>query len=178
MTDTELIKACLKHDRQSQKLLYERFHQQMYAICMRYCRQEFMAKEALQNGFIRVFINLNNFKLDLPLAPWIRAIMVNCSLDQLSKQKLTEDLNENSLVQKLTIVSHINEEMTAEEMMVLVNNMPEGYRTIFNMYVIDDLSHQEIAEILGIAESTSRTQLLKARRHLKNLLIKNYSQYL
>lgn len=169
---------CLQNDRLGQKLLYDRFSEQMYFICFRYCREDYLAKEALQNGFIRVFNNLKNFKEGLSLGAWIRSIMINCALDELAKIKKTENLNDNLEIRQLTAVNHIQEEMTADMMMSLVDLMPEGYRTIFNMYIIDDLSHQEISQILGIAEATSRSQLSKARNYLKNQLLHKQKLYL
>ncbi|HQW70241.1 MAG: sigma-70 family RNA polymerase sigma factor [Saprospiraceae bacterium] len=168
----------MQNDRQSQKQLYERYSEQMYAICFRYCRDEYKAREALQNGFIRVFNNLKSFNTDMSLGAWMRTIMINCSLDELKRNKKTENIEDNKFINQLSEPNLIDETMTAEEMMSLVNEMPEGYRTVFNMFIIDDLSHLEISQILGIAEATSRSQLSKARNYLKVQLLHKQKLYL
>jgi RNA polymerase sigma factor (sigma-70 family) len=178
LTDRQLIQSCLQNDRQSQKLLYEQFSEQMYAICFRYCRDEYKAKEALQNGFIRVFNNLKSFNTDMSLGAWMRTIMINSSLDELNRNKKTENIEDNKFINQLSEPNLIDEKMTAEEMMSLVNEMPEGYRTVFNMFIIDDLSHLEIGQLLGIAEATSRSQLSKARNYLKIQLLHKQKLYL
>ena len=136
-----------------------------------------MAQEAVQNGFIKIFNNLSGFNTSMPPAPWFRRIMINCSLDQLAKKTATVKI-EDQMVHNLSHSSNINEEMTAQEMMRLVDALPHGYRTVFNMYVIDDMSHQEISEALNISEATSRSQLYKARNHLKMTLINKQDLYL
>ncbi|MBK6448553.1 sigma-70 family RNA polymerase sigma factor [Candidatus Brachybacter algidus] len=168
----------MQNDRQSQKQLYERYSEQMYAICFRYCRDEYKAREALQNGFIRVFNNLKSFNTDMSLGAWMRTIMINSSLDELNRNKKTENIEDNKFINQLSEPNLIDETMTAEEMMSLVNEMPEGYRTVFNMFIIDDLSHLEISQILGIAEATSRSQLSKARNYLKVQLLHKQKLYL
>ncbi len=150
----------------------------MYAICFRYCRDEYKAKEALQNGFIRVFNNLKSFNTDMSLGAWMRTIMINSSLDELNRNKKTENIEDNKFINQLSEPNLIDEKMTAEEMMSLVNEMPEGYRTVFNMFIIDDLSHLEIGQLLGIAEATSRSQLSKARNYLKIQLLHKQKLYL
>ncbi|MBK7603462.1 MAG: sigma-70 family RNA polymerase sigma factor [Saprospiraceae bacterium] len=168
----------MQNDRQSQKQLYERYSEQMYAICFRYCRDEYKAREALQNGFIRVFNNLKSFNTDMSLGAWMRTIMINSSLDELNRNKKTENIEDNKFINQLSEPNLIDETMTAEEMMSLVNEMPEGYRTVFNMFIIDDLSHLEIGQLLGIAEATSRSQLSKARNYLKIQLLHKQKLYL
>ena len=150
----------------------------MYAICFRYCRDEYKAREALQNGFIRVFNNLKSFNTDMSLGAWMRTIMINSSLDELNRNKKTENIEDNKFINQLSEPNLIDEKMTAEEMMSLVNEMPEGYRTVFNMFIIDDLSHLEIGQLLGIAEATSRSQLSKARNYLKVQLLHKQKLYL
>jgi len=177
LEEKQLIELCLQHDRNSQKMLYERYSRQMMSICMRYCKDEFLAQEAVQNGFIKVFNNLISFNNTLPFGPWIRRIMINCSLDQLAKNARTVPI-EDGMANLFSTSNTINEELTMEEMMKLVETMPPGYRTVFNMYIIDDFSHQEIAETLNISEATSRSQLFKARNYLKMALTNNQNLYL
>lgn len=150
----------------------------MYAICLRYCRDEYDAKEALQNGFINVFRHLENFSGKSPLYAWIRTIIIRASLDQLKLRKRNRSIISEDGIDSIMTFNNPEESMTLEAMMRIINSMPEGYKTIFNMYVIDDMSHLEISKMLGIAESTSRTQLLKARKYLQSKLKKGQNIYL
>jgi len=114
----------------------------------------------------------------MSLGAWMRTIMINSSLDELNRNKKTENIEDNKFINQLSEPNLIDEKMTAEEMMSLVNEMPEGYRTVFNMFIIDDLSHLEIGQLLGIAEATSRSQLSKARNYLKIQLLHKQKLYL
>lgn len=165
MKDSELIKRCLQFDKKCQRLLYDRFSSQMYSVCLRYFDETFEAQEALQLGFIKVFKNLHTFKGDGPLGAWIRRIIVNESLNLLKKNKKYKNyLNLDQVqIQSFQETSHLD----FTEIDQYVQLMPLGYKTIFNLFVVDDYTHKEIAKILSISESTSRTQLRKARNFLK-----------
>jgi RNA polymerase sigma factor (sigma-70 family) len=168
----------LKHDRNSQKLLYDRFSGQMYSICLRYCRDEFDAQESLQNGFIKVFKNLQAFKGESALYSWIKTIIIRSALDQIKKKKKDDELFVRDEIVSDQVGGEDPESMTYEEMLKIVQMMPLGYKTIFNMAVIDDMSHLEISNVLGITESTSRSQLMKARNYLKKQMLTKQNQYL
>ncbi len=178
MEDSKLITQCLKHDRNSQKLLYDRFSGQMYSICLRYCRDEFDAQESLQNGFIKVFKNLQAFKGESALYSWIKTIIIRSALDQIKKKKKDDELFVRDEIVSDQVGGEDPESMTYEEMLKIVQMMPLGYKTIFNMAVIDDMSHLEISNVLGITESTSRSQLMKARNYLKKQMLTKQNQYL
>jgi RNA polymerase sigma factor (sigma-70 family) len=178
LEDSKLITQCLKHDRNSQKLLYDRFSGQMYSICLRYCRDEFDAQESLQNGFIKVFKNLQAFKGESALYSWIKTIIIRSALDQIKKKKKDDELFVRDEIVSDQVGGEDPESMTYEEMLKIVQMMPLGYKTIFNMAVIDDMSHLEISNVLGITESTSRSQLMKARNYLKKQMLTKQNQYL
>ena len=178
MEDSKLITQCLKHDRTSQRLLYDRFSGQMYSICFRYCRDEFDAQESLQNGFIKVFKNLQAFKGESALYSWIKTIIIRSALDQIKKKKKDDELFVRDEIVSDQVGGEDPESMTYEEMLKIVQMMPLGYKTIFNMAVIDDMSHLEISNVLGITESTSRSQLMKARNYLKKQMLTKQNQYL
>jgi RNA polymerase sigma factor (sigma-70 family) len=172
MTDQELINGCLKNDELVQKKLYGKFSRQMYGICLRYCRVESIAAEALQTGFIRVFKSLSNFRNEGDLGAWIRRIIIRAVVDQLKKEKIsfTEDL---SLVDESNFsynTVHTFDDYDYNYLLNLINKMPDGYKMVFSMYVIDEMDHAEISEFLGISEATSRTQLFKARKMLQKLI--------
>ncbi|HRN33912.1 MAG TPA: sigma-70 family RNA polymerase sigma factor [Saprospiraceae bacterium] len=169
MNEHIIIQNCLRNDRKCQKMLYELYHQLMMAVCLRYCKDEYMAQEALQNGFIRVFSGLHTYDSNKPFGPWIRKIMINCCLDQLSRKSVMANLDDIMPTESTTI--HDPEfEITDAGLTRLIESMPIGYRTVFSMYVIDEMSHLEIAEALQISEATSRSQLFKARNYLKAAL--------
>jgi RNA polymerase sigma factor (sigma-70 family) len=178
LEDSKLITKCLQHDRTSQRLLYDRFSGQMYSICLRYCRDEFDAQESLQNGFIKVFKNLASFKGDSALYSWIKTIIIRSALDQIRRRKKDEELFIRDEGGSEQVGEEDIEIMTYEEMLKIVQLMPMGYKTIFNMVVVDEMSHLEISNTLGITESTSRTQLMKARNFLKKQMLTKQNHYL
>lgn len=184
MTERAIIDLCIKGDRKGQRTLYENYSGQMYSICLRYCQDSGIAADALQNGFISIFKNIASFKGEGNLKAWIRKIMVRSSLDQIRKRK------RHSFVELNTAISegsyNIDQELQLESydvdrMLNLLEELPQGYKLIFSMHVLDDMSHKEISQSLNISESTSRSQLLRARKMLQNLvtkdvyLSKNYS---
>ncbi|MBK7096070.1 MAG: sigma-70 family RNA polymerase sigma factor [Saprospiraceae bacterium] len=175
MTEKELIQGCLNNDRLSQKMLYDKFSGQMFGICLRYCRDDTIAAEALQTGFIRVFKNLSSFRNEGDLGAWIRKIIVRTAIDQVKKEKL-------SFSDDLTMIDELDNSYTMDfsfdsfnydRLISLLDRLPKGYKMVFSMFVIDELDHSEIAETLGISEATSRTQLFKARKMLQSLIVES-----
>ncbi len=158
-------------------MLYESYHRLMMAVCLRYCKDEYMAQEALQNGFIRMFSGLHTYDFNKPFGPWIRKIMINCCLDQLSRKSIMTNIDDVLPTEK-TITYDPDFEITDAGLTNVIENMPAGYRTVFSMFVIDEMSHQEIAEALQINEATSRSQLFKARNYLKATLTNKRKLYL
>lgn len=169
MTEAELVKGCLRQDRNCQELLYQAYSRKMYGVCIRYMQDEHHAAEALQEAFIIVFNQLNNYRHEGSLEGWIRKIIITSCLKQIKKLKIQYNrfpaLKENS-----DEVGFIDEDkLSHEEILQWINLLPEGYKMVFNMYVFDDMSHEEIANTLNISSSTSRTQLFKARKYLQKL---------
>ena len=167
--EQSLIKACVNGDSKAFKTLYDQHVDTMYAICLRYMSNSDEAKDALQEGFIRVFKNLGSFKFTGSFEGWLKRIFVNISIEQIRKRKLHSDVEDYRQDANLVTFQKTGT-IDAEEMMKVVALLPTGYRTVFNMYVVDGYSHKEIAEHLGITESTSKSQLFKARKQLQNLL--------
>lgn len=171
MDEATLIKACLDNDRQSQKLLYERYSGQMYAICLRYMHNEFDAADALQRTFIKVFRHLHTFSATGPLGAWIRRITITTCVEDLRSQKQRSEKMGDYIHMQPLAIHHDEENLTYEQLLGLLDLLPKGYRSVFNMFVLDDMKHSEIGEILGITEETSRSQLLKARKFLQKLIV-------
>lgn len=168
--ETELIESCRRNNRAAQKALYERLAPKMLSVCRRYVRDRMEAEDILVISFTKVFERLNQFKGDGSFEGWVRRIVVNESLTYLRKNKtmyLETDLETADRESDLQI---LDTDLEAEDLMKLIHELPAGYRMVFNMYAIDGFSHKEIAEQIGISESTSKSQLSRARVHLQNRL--------
>ncbi|MDG1157849.1 MAG: RNA polymerase sigma factor [Flavobacteriales bacterium] len=171
MTDQELVQACLKGNGQAQKELFDRYAGRMMAVCVRYAMCYEDAQDILQEGFIKVFEKLKQYSGKGALGAWIRMIMVNTALIHLRKHKkllLNDELSDGAEFEHQTYT--VLENMAADEILELVQALPAGYRTVFNLYAIEGYAHKEIAEMLDITESTSKTQYFKAKAQLKRAL--------
>ncbi|MDQ6755661.1 MAG: RNA polymerase sigma factor [Bacteroidota bacterium] len=174
MTDDELIKGCLKEDESSQRELFRRYAGKMLGVCQRYAHNSADAEDIVQDAFIKVFEKIHQFKNEGSFEGWIRKIVVNTALKKYTVIRYDKevsgyeinDTNESSI--EATAYSHLKE----KELLGLINNLPDGYRLIFNLYVIEGYQHEEIAAMLGIQPGTSRSQLVKARNMLKNQIFK------
>jgi RNA polymerase sigma factor (sigma-70 family) len=164
--DTDLISGCLVGDRRSQKELYDKFSAKMYAVCMRYMGNADDAQDILQDGFIKVFKNLEKFRGEGSFEGWIRRIMANTAIEQLRKKKLnfsTADKEEQLEYKAPGAVDNLSE----KDLLKIVSELSPGYRTVFNMYVVEGYGHKDIGDILGISEGTSKSQLARARMILQ-----------
>lgn len=167
--DLKLIDQCKKGDRASQKVLYERLAPRMFPVCIRYIGDRIMAEDILQEGFITLFTRLDSYKGEGSFEGWARKIFVTTALMSLRKKdalKMSDDL-ETVRGMKTDITSQI-QNIGYRELMKMVMTLPPGFRTVFNLYAIEGFSHKEIGEMLGISETTSRTQLSRARVWLQN----------
>ncbi len=173
LTDEKtLIAGCIKGHESYRYELYKRFSGKMYVVCKRYAGSKEDAQDYLQDGFIRVFDKIGTFQHNGSLEGWIRRVIVHTCLNHLRSRKLYLDVPENAPIKDVNAPDALNE-MSEQELLLLINKLPAGYRTVFNMYAIDGYDHAEIADALGINEGTSRSQLAKARIWLKNALDKN-----
>ena len=167
MTEQDLVKRCIKKDSASQKVLFEQYASVMMTVCRRYSGNQQEAEDILQESFIRVFLYINQYKFKGSLEGWIKRIVVNCALRALQKKKIhfVEIKDEQLAAQPVDsdALSNLNE----EELLKLISSLPEGYRIVFNLYVLEGYNHDEIAGILHIKTATSRSQLAKARNLLK-----------
>ena len=169
-TEQELILACIERQTWAQQRIYEDNYRVMMAVCLRYSNSSDDAFDILHEGFLKVFMNIKSYEPGTLLQAWIRRIMVNTAIDFYRKEsrRITRDLDEA----KTMSYSKFGpiETMTAQEVMKAVQKLPNIYRTVFNMFAIEGYSHKEIADHLGTTESTSRSNLVKARTKLKDLL--------
>ncbi|MDR9374416.1 MAG: sigma-70 family RNA polymerase sigma factor [Schleiferiaceae bacterium] len=165
--EARLVKRCQRGDAAAQRELYRRYAGGMYTVCLRYCKRREEAEEVLSNGFVKVFRRLDQFHGHGSLGAWIKTIMVREALNFLRYHKNRfEEMDEER------DYGHRQEEeaLEAEHLLRLVRSLPTGYQTVFNLYALEGYGHQEIAAQLGISESTSKTQLRKARQQLQRLL--------
>lgn len=180
----QLIKQCVKEDRKSQKFLYEYFYGKMLAVCMRYATDYSEAQDILHEGFIKVFAKLKSFKNEGSFEGWIRRIIVNSAIDYVrSKKKLTFDSEEKSIIDNIKdeddalIEEKTFSKIKAELIIELIQKLSPAYKTVFNLYVIEEYTHKEIAEMLNVSIGTSKSNLAKAKGKIRNLYIKKYGDF-
>lgn len=167
MDDSTLVKYCIKGDSKAQRALFDKFAPKMLSVCLRYAKNKEQAEDVLQDSFIKIFSKLDLFKGG-SLEGWIRRIMVNTSLDQIRKdKKFKNDVAVDSVEYKLEDNGYILESIHAADLLKLVQKMPVGYRTVFNLYAIEGYSHKEIAKELSVSESTSKSQYSRAKIYLQ-----------
>ncbi len=167
LTERELVEGCQREDRRCQEALYTRFARRMYAVCLRYARHELEAQDLMQEGFIRVFDKLGTFRLEGSLEGWVRRIMVTTSINHYRRKAFQNEKFGLEHVPEEPVASVAMENLGEAELLKLVEGLPDGYRLVFNLFAIEGFDHAEIASMLGCGESTSRSQLAKARRMLQ-----------
>jgi RNA polymerase sigma-70 factor (ECF subfamily) len=180
----ELIEGCLKGDRRSQQAIYKMYFGKMKVVCLRYTKDADHAMDVLQEGFVKVFQNMERYTGSGSFEGWIRRIMVNLSIDHFRKQK--NDLVLLSAHQSAEEWGDSAEEDTEEEgfeydfkpnqILEAMQQLSPAYQTVFNLYVFENYSHQDIADALGISVGTSKSNYAKARKNMKKILITNFGK--
>lgn len=170
--EEKLLKGCLKGRSDAQEQLYNRYYRTMFGVCLRYSNDRDTAEDVLQEGFIKVFRSLENFSGKGSLEGWIRRIMVNTALEQYRKKGAMYALVDIEQARHHDTGHDIVSQMAEGEILKLVQKLPDGYRTIFNLYAIEGYNHREIGEMLGISEGTSKSQFARARQQLQESIIK------
>jgi len=173
MDEQRLVRECLKGHHEAQRQLYDIFSESMLGVCYRYTKSMADAEDVLQEGFLKVFKSLPQYKFEGPLGAWIRRIMVNSALNYLKKHsRYSEDLS--FLDTNLHPVSNDNPEvqMNVKDLAELIRQLPTGYQAVFNLHAVEGYSHVEIGEMLGINEGTSRSQYARARALLISWIYK------
>ncbi len=172
--EEKLVRDCVRGKARAQEALYHQHYRTMYGVCMRYCKDRDVAEDVLQEGFIKVFKNIDRYRGSGSLEGWIRRIMVNTALEHHRKVArflplvdLDEALDQDA---GYDVVS----DMGQQEILQLIQELPDGYRTIFNLYAIEGFTHREIARELDISEGTSKSQYARARRILQEKVITLY----
>lgn len=174
-SETDLIRGCIDGDRQMQKMLYQIYSSKMYGVCLRYSENVDDANDILQEGFIKVYKNINKFRSEGSFEGWIRRIFINTSIEHFRKKIKFNNISE---VQENTIEDEsidVFNSLSANDIIKVIDQLSPGYKAVFNMHVIEGYSHKEIADILGITEGTSKSQLARAKGILKKLLATSIS---
>jgi RNA polymerase sigma factor (sigma-70 family) len=167
LTERELIEGCLKKNSKSQRKLFESYAGKMMTVCRRYANDQTEAEDMLQESFIRVFSNIAQYRFEGSLEGWIRRIVIHTALRVLQKKKIRfAEINDDLDVEQSMSVDGVAT-LSAEELLKLISALPEGYRIVFNLYVLEGYDHNEIATMLDINAATSRSQLSKARKVLQ-----------
>ncbi|GIV35928.1 MAG: DNA-directed RNA polymerase sigma-70 factor [Cyclobacteriaceae bacterium] len=166
-----LIEGCKRNDRRCQRQLYNAYYGYCFSVCARYCRTSEEAREVTNDGFMKIFQKIDQYKPDTSFKAWIRRIMINASIDHYRKEKKhyyqqTADL----VLHKLIVPPDAVNELSHKELIALVQSLPPAYRMVFNLYAIDGYTHEEIGAILGISAGTSKSNLSKAREQLRRML--------
>lgn len=168
----DIINGCLQNDRAYQKILYDMFNKKMYAICLRYTKNRDEANDVLQDSFIKVFNNIHNFSTENSLEGWIKKIVINTSITNYNKNIKSNNVCLDS-VDESNIKQHgLNDsDFNLDELLSVLNSLPDKSKLVFNLYAIDGYKHKEIAEILGIDVSTSKSQYSRVRKTIQKKLV-------
>jgi RNA polymerase sigma-70 factor (ECF subfamily) len=175
LTEALIIQGCIKKQHDAQRMLFDKYAGKMMSLCLRYATDQPEAQDILQMGFLKVFDYVHQYKGQGSFEGWMRRVFVSIATRQLSKKKMDftsiDGVDNDVSSEDPAIISKLSE----DEIHQLIRSLPTGYRTVFNLHVIEGYSHEEIAELLNIQPATSRTQLLKARKMLQALICKRYN---
>jgi RNA polymerase sigma-70 factor (ECF subfamily) len=170
MSESDLIKGCLEGDRRAQEYLYQRFSPKMYGVCLRYAGKAEDAQDILQDGFVKVFKNLHMYRGDGSFEGWVRRIFVNTAIEHYRRQVNLYPVTENHENLLETKELSAFDSLSVKDLMKIIQQLSPGYRTVFNLYVVEGYSHKEIAEMIGISEGTSKSQLARAKGVLQSII--------
>jgi RNA polymerase sigma factor (sigma-70 family) len=172
LNETEIIKGCIRNDVHCQKLLYEKYASKMMGVSMRYCNSKMEAEDVLQDAFIKVFNKIKTFKNQGSFEGWIRKIVAFTALKSNDKRIRKFEPGSLDTTPEQGFDSSIISNMEANSLLTVIQELPEGYKAVFNLYAIEGYSHKEIGEMLEITDVTSRTQYSRAKQSLMKLLAK------
>ena len=174
MSDQEIIEGCARHDRKAQQELYSRYSRFLLGVCMRYATDKAEAEDILQESFLKIFFNINDFSGTGSFMGWLRKIAVNTAITHYHRNlKYRYHVEIEEFVSSETGVTSFEEDFfTSDELYKVLNDLPAGYRMVFNLYAVDGYKHKEIAEMLGIDTNTSKSQYSRAKSALREKLEK------
>lgn len=171
----DIVEACKRGDRKAQFELYKLYSKAMYNICMRMLNSAENAEDALQNSFVDVFSKLDSFRFESSIGAWIKRIVINNCINQIKKRRLDfAELNDNlhfvADENHTSTTAYSDEVLNVELIQKAIMQLPEGYRVVFSLYAMEGYDHEEIGEILGVTEATSKSQYSRAKAKLRQIL--------
>ena len=172
INEEQLIKRCIRRERSAQKLLFETYSGILLGICMRFVKDKAEAEDILQEGFLKIFLNIRDFTARGSLVNWMKKIMVNTAITYYHKTKKHYNQADIEEVQEVGIVGYKweNADFTSEELLKVINDLPEGYKIVFNLYAIEGFKHKEIAALMDIDINTSKSQYSRAKKLIRKRL--------
>lgn len=168
--EEDIIERCVSGDRKSQELLYKFYSSRMFGICMRYANDYHHAEDVLQEGFVKVFNNIDKYRKDGSFEGWLKRIFINTAVEHYRKTQRTAPTTELENAKENTIPEDGFGNLSTADLLKMIQGLSPGYRTIFNLYAIEGYSHREIANMLEISEGTSKSQLARARQILQEMV--------
>jgi RNA polymerase sigma factor (sigma-70 family) len=172
-TEKDLIFACLQGERQAQKEIFQMYAPKMMAICLRYAPSKQEAEDILQDSFVKVFTHLQDFSFQGSFEGWVRRIIVNTAIRHCQKAENNVSIDQ---VADETTDPEVFNSLSEDELINIISSLPDGYRVVFNLYAIEGYNHREISQMLNVEESTSRSQLFKARKMLQDMIAHIYQK--
>jgi RNA polymerase sigma factor (sigma-70 family) len=179
LTEEEIIKGCKNGSPDAQEALYKKYSSRMKMICLRYVKNTFEAEDLFHESLIKIFNKINTYTGKGSFSGWINSITVRTAIDHYHKENKIRNTSQEYGMEE---VNHSEEDgddqfhriaaqLQVDDLLAMVNKLPDGYRMVFNLYAIENYSHKEISKLLHISEGTSKSQLSKARKHLKEWIV-------
>ncbi|NNF01382.1 MAG: RNA polymerase sigma factor [Bacteroidia bacterium] len=174
LKDAELIQGCINNCSYFQRKLYDKYSAKMFSVCLRYSDNYHTAEDLLQDGFVKVYKNISKFRGEGSFEGWIRRIFVNTAIEAYRKSSKMFTIHQEDVVDSKYFDDSTIDNLLEKDVLSLVQSLTPGYRTIFNLYVIEGFNHREISEKLNISEGTSKSQLARARYILQKKVLNHY----
>jgi RNA polymerase sigma factor (sigma-70 family) len=169
-TEAQIIQGCMAGDRKFQQALYNQFSGKMFSVCLRYANEYNSAQDLLQEGFVKVFKNIEKFRSEGAFEGWVRRIFVNTAIEHYRKHVNLYALHDSEVNYYEAYEDNALETLKHADILKMIQTLSDGYRTVFNLYVIEGYSHKEIGEMMNISEGTSKSQLARARYLLQKMI--------
>jgi RNA polymerase sigma factor (sigma-70 family) len=173
-THKALVESCQRGNRKAQFELYSLYSRAMYNVCLRMVKNEFDAEDVLQNAFVDIFSKMGTFRFESSIGAWIKRIVINHSINFLKQRRLNfeafDDQYQDSIPDAVADEDYQNIALNVEQVKKALHALPDGYRVVFSLYLLEGYDHQEIAEILGINEATSKSQYSRAKHRIREIL--------
>lgn len=173
-SEEQIREGCFRGDRRFQQMLYDMFSSKMFGVCMRYANEYNAAQDLLQEGFVKVFRNIDKFRGEGSFEGWVRRIFVNTAIEHYRKQVNLYALVDNDVKAYENYDNNALETLKEQDIVKMIQKLSHGYRTVFNLYVVEGYSHKEIGDLMGISEGTSKSQLARARYLLQKMITEQY----